>query len=145
MRAAILVALLLLPALSGCLEGPRTDAEIAAEEGLVAPPWEVGDWWLYTFVTPEFGEDSARLVVADEDPVEEQWMLGISSEREAMRHAVVNHNPFLGRVKRSVARRKCTCPAWSSPDPASTMRRRSTPAGSVHVKSRRNPTPPSIV
>ncbi|MEC8266902.1 MAG: hypothetical protein VXZ95_05355, partial [Candidatus Thermoplasmatota archaeon] len=98
MRAAMLVALLLLPALAGCLEGPRTPSEIEAEEGLIAPPWEVGDWWLYTFVTPEFGEDSARLVVADEDPVDGQWMLGISSEREAMRHAVVNHNPFLGRV-----------------------------------------------
>ena len=76
MRAAMLVALLLLPALAGCLEGPRTPSEIEAEEGLIAPPWEVGDWWLYTFVTPEFGEDSARLVVADEDPVDGQWMLG---------------------------------------------------------------------
>ena len=25
-------------------------------------------------------------------------MVGISSEKEAQRHAVVNHNPFLGRV-----------------------------------------------
>ena len=50
------------------------------------PIWEIGDQWMYTFVTPQFGEDSARLVVAEIDDKEQQYVLGISSEREAQRH-----------------------------------------------------------
>lgn len=99
MRPWFLLVVLLSAPLAGCLEGPRVSGVQDGEEGpLVLPVWAVGDWWLYTFVTPEFGEDSARLVVAeglDDDAV---WLLGISSEREALRHAVLNHNPFLGRV-----------------------------------------------
>ena len=53
---------------------------------------------MYTFITPEFGEDNARLVVADIREEDGLFMLGISSEGEAQRHAVINHNPFLGRV-----------------------------------------------
>ena len=40
----------------------------------------------------------ARLVVADVRTDDGLFMLGISSEGEAQRHAVINHNPFLGRV-----------------------------------------------
>ena len=58
----------------------------------------VGQNWLYTFITPQFGEDSARLVVAEIDNGSGEYVLGISSEREAQRHAVINHNPFLGRM-----------------------------------------------
>jgi hypothetical protein len=65
---------------------------------LALPDWQIGDQWLYTFITPEFGEDSARLVVADVREDDGLFMLGISSEGEAQRHAVINHNPFLGRV-----------------------------------------------
>jgi hypothetical protein len=38
------------------------------------------------------------LVVAETDDGEGNYVLGISSEREAQRHAVINHNPFLGRM-----------------------------------------------
>ena len=96
MRAIILALLVLSGGLSGCLG--ITDEEDSSDSTLDTPGWEVGDWWLYTFVTPEFGEDSARLVIAEKNEVDEQWMLAISSEREAQRHAVINHNPFLGRV-----------------------------------------------
>jgi hypothetical protein len=96
MRAIILALLVLSGGLSGCLG--ITDEEDSSDSTLDTPAWEVGDWWLYTFVTPEFGEDSARLVIAEKNEVDEQWMLAISSEREAQRHAVINHNPFLGRV-----------------------------------------------
>ena len=41
---------------------------------------------------------AARLVVADIREDDGLYMLGISSEGEAQRHAVINHNPFLGRV-----------------------------------------------
>ena len=59
--------MLLLP-LSGCLEGPRVQSnDSTTEDQLLLPEWEVGDYWLYTFITPQFGEDSARLVVAESD------------------------------------------------------------------------------
>ena len=80
----------------GAIEGPSSDTTTEAQKLL--PEWEVGDQWLYTFITPQFGEDSARLVVAEIDESEGLYQLGISSEREAQRHAVINHNPFLGRV-----------------------------------------------
>ena len=37
-------------------------------------------------------------MVADVREDDGLFMLGISSEGEAQRHAVINHNPFLGRV-----------------------------------------------
>ena len=96
-RALLGMMLVLILTVPGCTTGigglgPRDS------QALEVPAWEVGDWWLYTFETPEFGEDSARLVVTEEVDAEGHWMLGISSEREAQRHAVINHNPFLGRV-----------------------------------------------
>ena len=96
MRAVILALLVITGGLSGCLG--ITDDEFTYDTSLDTPGWEVGDWWLYTFVTPEFGEDSARLVIAEKDEANSNWMLAISSEREAQRHAVISHNPFLGRV-----------------------------------------------
>ncbi len=96
-----LVVLMLSLSLAGCLDGPTVDSTgrgDTTEADLVLPVWEVGDQWLYTFSTPQFGEDSARLVVAEIDDENGLYRLGISSEREAQRHAVINHNPFLGRI-----------------------------------------------
>ena len=87
--------------LAGCIndEGsPLGGIGDTTEDELALPDWQIGDQWLYTFVTPQFGEDSARLVVADVREDDGLFMLGISSEGEAQRHAVINHNPFLGRV-----------------------------------------------
>ena len=87
--------------LAGCIndEGSNIgDIGNTTEDELALPDWQIGDQWLYTFVTPQFGEDSARLVVADVREDDGLFMLGISSEGEAQRHAVINHNPFLGRV-----------------------------------------------
>ena len=81
---------------SGTLEG--TSQDTTTEEQKLLPEWEVGDQWLYTFITPQFGEDSARLVVAEIDEDEGVYNVGISSRTEAQRHAVINHNPFLGRM-----------------------------------------------
>lgn len=102
MRGAwFLVALMSMLNLAGCLSGPTVDSggqgDTMADE-LFLPAWEVGDQWLYTFSTPQFGEDSARLVVAEVSEEDGLYLLGISSEREAQRHAVINHNPFLGRI-----------------------------------------------
>jgi hypothetical protein len=97
MRALLAALLLVSLSLSGCLDGD-TDSDGLTDLVIEQPGWQVGDWWLYTFSTPQFGEDSARLVVADANDEDGLYMLGISSEREAQRHAVINHNPFLGRV-----------------------------------------------
>ena len=99
-RSLFLVALLLCMSLAGCTSNDASsDANNSmTEEEKQLPEWTVGQNWLYTFITPQFGEDSARLVVAEIDNGTEEYVLGISSEREAQRHAVINHNPFLGRM-----------------------------------------------
>ncbi len=97
----LLSALMLSLSMAGCLEGPSISSNgmgDTTEAELALPVWEVGDQWLYTFTTPQFGEDSARLVVAEVDEDEGLYRVGISNEREAQRHAVINHNPFLGRI-----------------------------------------------
>jgi len=95
-----LCAIFVLSAFVGCLgnDDDSNGNNSSSTDPLENPIWEVGDWWLYTFVTPEFGEDSARLVVGNNSTEDSAWMLGISSEQEAQRHAVINHNPFLGRM-----------------------------------------------
>ncbi|MCH1591536.1 MAG: hypothetical protein L7R66_00940, partial [Candidatus Thalassarchaeaceae archaeon] len=91
--------LMLLCLLSGCIEtGSSGQSDVSSEGDVLLPEWEVGNNWLYTFITPQFGEDSARLVVAEIDNESGDYQVGISSEREAQRHAVINHNPFLGRL-----------------------------------------------
>ena len=63
------------------------------------PVWPIGDWGLYTFSTPRFSDDTTRLVVAENDTEDgTAYTLAISSHTEARRHAVLNHNPFLGRI-----------------------------------------------
>lgn len=101
MRAYLLSLLMLTVSLAGCINDEGTGTSgigDTTEDELALPNWQIGDQWLYTFITPEFGEDSARLVVADVREDDGLFMLGISSEGEAQRHAVINHNPFLGRV-----------------------------------------------
>jgi len=99
MRRALSLAvttLLLATALSGC---SGISSIVSGSDSVEVPTWEVGDWWLYTFSTTDYTDDTARLVVAS---VSEEGgtanMLGISSLTEARRHAVLNHNPFLGRM-----------------------------------------------
>jgi hypothetical protein len=90
--------MMLLALLAGCVEDNTTSMGTTEEDDLLLPSWEVGDSWVFTFITPQFGQDTARLVVAEEDDGEGNYIVGISSEREAQRHAVINHNPFLGRI-----------------------------------------------
>ena len=99
-RSLFLVALLLCMSLAGCTSNDASSSanNSMTEEEKQLPEWTVGQNWLYTFITPQFGEDSARLVVAEIDNGSGEYVLGISSEREAQRHAVINHNPFLGRM-----------------------------------------------
>ncbi len=100
MRGAVAALIFLIgtsiPGCMGLLDSEDSGGMVAP---LDVPEWEIGDWWLYTFSTPDYYDDSARLVIASTD--EENggaYMLAISSEAEALRHAVLNHNPFLGRI-----------------------------------------------
>jgi len=94
-----LILLLLGASSSGCTGLFGTDGSEEVAGPLDVPVWDVGDWWLYTFSTPDYYDDSARLVIANTDEENgDAYMLAISSEAEALRHAVLNHNPFLGRI-----------------------------------------------
>ena len=98
MPVLALVTLLLSAGMAGCT-GSDGDGD---SNSIGVPTWKVGDWWLYTFSTPDYSDDTARLVVAsDNEEGGTDYMLAISSLTEARRHAVLNHNPFLGRVTHS--------------------------------------------
>ena len=97
----IITSLFLGTILSGCT-ALNDDTSSNASNIINAPTWEVGENWLYTFSTPEYSDDTARLVVAsDNEENGTAYMLSISSLTEARRHAVLNHNPFLGRMTHS--------------------------------------------
>ncbi len=82
----------------GCLSG-NSSTQGGNSETFNSPVWELGDWWMYTFTTPEFGDVTTRLVVTEVDAQKNNsYMLGITNQLEAHRHALLNFNPFLGRV-----------------------------------------------
>ena len=60
------------------------------------PLWEVGRFWTYEVVIPEM-EMVTTMVVGDID--ETDYHLGSSQLNNAQRHAVLNHNPALGRIR----------------------------------------------
>ena len=65
MRAYLLSLLMLTVSLAGCITDEGTSSSgigDTTEDELALPVWQIGDQWLYTFITPEFGEDSARPV-----------------------------------------------------------------------------------
>lgn len=90
--------IILVMPLSGCTSITSGITGSSANEEISVPGWEIGDYWLYTFSTPDYSDDTTKLVVATTDIEEDgtAYMLAISSIGEARRHAVLNHNPFLG-------------------------------------------------
>ncbi|MGQ9581911.1 MAG: hypothetical protein ACUVV6_00155 [Thermoplasmatota archaeon] len=76
--------------------GPGGEGEAPGPVRL--PLWVKGQYWLYSFRTPEVEYTTARVVVADMDA--RNYQLGISTLLDAQRHAVLNYNPMLGRVGR---------------------------------------------
>ena len=92
----LVLVILLIP---GCLSGSSSTQGGDKETFNTPPIWEIGDWWMYTFTTPEFGDVTTRLVVTEVDAEENSsYMLGITNQLEAHRHALLNFNPFLGRI-----------------------------------------------
>ncbi len=92
------ILVLTMMCISGCLGGSNTNNNSYNSE-IVVPEWDLGDWWMYTFTTPEFGDVTTRFVVTEIDAEENtSYMLGITNQLEAHRHALLNFNPFLGRI-----------------------------------------------
>jgi len=94
----MLMLLVLAGLWTGCLSDD--DDEQKTETALIeTPQWVVGQWWLYTIVTPEFPDEAVRLVVADDQTENaSEYMVTTAELAQARRHAVLNHNPFLGRI-----------------------------------------------
>lgn len=68
----------------------------SSKEEISAPSWEPGQYWVYSFTTPEVMDAGSRMVVSHiDDP---NYMVGIASRIDAQRHAVLNYNPMLGRI-----------------------------------------------
>ena len=95
-----IVMIMMITSLAGCTGISNGIIGSSGDEEISVPVWELGDNWLYTFSTPDYSDDTTKLVVATTD-IEENgtaYMLAISSIGEARRHAVLNHNPFLGSI-----------------------------------------------
>jgi len=82
-------------AMAGCLDSNGDDDDVPST--VEKPDWLPGRNWVYTFQTPEFDQLASTLVVAPDDGTNHQ--VGISTITDARRHAVLNFNPILGRVK----------------------------------------------
>ena len=95
-----MIMIILIMPLSGCSSITSGITGNSANDEILVPSWEIGDYWLYTFSTPDYSDDTTKLVVATTDIEEDgtAYMLAISSIGEARRHAVLNHNPFLVRI-----------------------------------------------
>ena len=90
-----LVALFLGSTFSGCLDSglfSNNDEKI-----IVAPTWTKGDFWQYSVKTQNMEISTTMVVSIDDDATD--YYVGAGSLEDAKRHAVLNHNPALGRVQ----------------------------------------------
>ena len=82
-RALALGILILASAMSGCSGLTENGGSSSSSGSIEVPSWELGDWWLYTFSTPEWEDDSARLVVAEDDAEDKTtYILTISNKHK---------------------------------------------------------------
>jgi hypothetical protein len=65
-------------------------------DSVSAPTWDSGQFWTYSFKTPEIDDAVSRVVVASEE--DGNYMVGVASRTDAQRHGVLNYNPMLGRI-----------------------------------------------
>ena len=93
----LLLICLLLSAFSGCLDDENNGDDDDIPTSIPAPTWEPGKFWVYAFTTPDEIDIATRMVVAQDDGTNHQ--VGTANMDEAMRHAVLNYNPLLGRVE----------------------------------------------
>ena len=92
-----IVSLFLGTIISGCLgDGFKTnDNEIT----ISSPTWTKSDFWEYSVKTSNLEISTTMVVATDDDATD--YYVGAGSLEDAKRHAVLNHNPALGRVQMS--------------------------------------------
>ncbi len=90
-----LCALLLLPALSGCIAWPNEESQATAFDALAeAPTWQIGQWWDIDLHHERTGNDvSLRRVVAGHDG--DHWFVGMPVDA-FVEYALIMHVPALG-------------------------------------------------
>ena len=93
----LIVAILTCAATSGCLSDSFTNQE--DETSLLSPKWVKSDFWEYSVKTTNLEISTTMVVATDDDATD--YYVGAGSLEDAKRHAVLNHNPALGRVQMS--------------------------------------------
>ncbi len=90
-----LVAIFFTSTLSGCLGGDfsTNDDKIS----ISSPTWAKGDFWEYSVSTANLEVSTTMVVAIDNDATD--YYVSAGSLEDAKRHAVLNHNPALGRVQ----------------------------------------------
>ena len=58
---------ILLTSMTGCTAVTDGITGNSSSEEISVPNWELGDYWLYTFSTPDYSDDTTKLVVATTD------------------------------------------------------------------------------
>ena len=96
--AVLFSCLFSLSTMSGCLgEGLFSSEENTTSIG--NPEWEKGDFWEYSVKTINLEISTTMVVSIDNDATD--YYIGAGSLEDAKRHAVLNHNPALGRIQMS--------------------------------------------
>ena len=96
--AVLFSCLFSLSTMSGCLG----DGLFSSEEKTTSignPNWEKGDFWEYSVKTINLEISTTMVVSIDNDATD--YYIGAGSLEDAKRHAVLNHNPSLGRIQMS--------------------------------------------
>ena len=82
----------------GCLSNPFKPEEDYGDE-LLLPEWKKGYYWEYAVKTA--GRELSTTMVVSIDDDEYDYYVSSSTVNDAKMHAVLNHNPALGRVEKT--------------------------------------------
>lgn len=92
----LFVLILTTTSFSGCFDsGSSSNSNFKVEKS--APTWEIGKYWMYSFSTPDFDDIVSKIIVCPDDGT--NYQIGVASQIDARKHAVLNFNPLLGRVR----------------------------------------------
>lgn len=93
----IIAVLLSIISISGCFDSDSSSDGDKSQGPDSAPTWTLGKFWYYTFSTPELDNIFSKIIVSPDDGT--NYQIGVDSSIDAQRHAVLNFNPMLGRVR----------------------------------------------
>lgn len=92
-----IISLFLGTIISGCLgDGFKSNSN---EISISSPNWTKSDFWEYSVKTSNLEVSTTMVVTINNDATD--YYVGAGSLEDAKRHAVLNHNPALGRVQMS--------------------------------------------